>query len=154
LYFARRYDEDIELCRRTIDFDPKFGLVHFYLAQAYARTGRLTEALAQSRIGYELDSSLVMTGLLGEVYALLGKSVEADQVLQHLDQLSKSRYVCSYEIASIYQGLGRKSEALRWLEKAYEERSDCIPWLKVDPAFDGLRGEAPFQALLLRSDLQ
>ncbi len=57
LYFARRYEQDIELCRKTIEFDPNFGLVHFYLAQAYAQTGRFSDALTQAKTGYQLDSS-------------------------------------------------------------------------------------------------
>ncbi len=153
LYFARRYDQDIELCRKTIEFDPNFGLVHFYLAQAYAQTGRFRDAIDQAKTGYQLDSSPVMTGLLGEVYASLGNKAETEIVLGRLDRLSKQRYVCSYQTAAIYQGLGQKDQALKWLSRAYDERSDCIPWLKVDPLFDGLRADPRFQELLRRSRL-
>jgi tetratricopeptide (TPR) repeat protein len=153
LYFARRYEQAIELCRKTIEFDPNFGLVHFYLAQAYAQAGRFPEALAESKTGYQLDSSPVMTGLLGEVYALLGERAEAGKVLERLDGLAKRRYVCSYETAAIYQGLGHRDQALKLLDQAYEERSDCIPWLRVDPAFDGLRNDPRFQDLVRRSGL-
>ncbi len=94
-----------------------------------------------------------MAGLLGEVYAFLGDKVETEKALDRLDRLSKQRYVCSYETASIYQGLGRKDQALKWLSRAYDERSDCIPWLKVDPTFDSLRSDPRFRDLLRRTGL-
>jgi tetratricopeptide (TPR) repeat protein len=153
LYFSRKYEQAIELCRKTIEFDPNFGLVHFYMAQSYAQTGQFGEALVQARTGYQLDSSPVMTGLLGEVYAFLGERAETEKVLERLNRLSKRRYVCSYETAAIYQGLGHKDAALKWLSRAYSERSDCIPWLKVDPAFDALRSDPRFQDLVRRSGL-
>ncbi len=35
LYFARRYDEAIDECRKTIDLHPDFGVAHWYLGRAY-----------------------------------------------------------------------------------------------------------------------
>ncbi len=41
LYFARRYDEAIEECRKAIDLHPDFGVAHWYLGRAYLQKGRL-----------------------------------------------------------------------------------------------------------------
>ena len=60
----------------------------------------------------------------------------------------------SYYKASIYAGLGEKEQALEWLEKAYDERSDLLVYLKVDPIFDSrLRSEPRFGKLLQRMGL-
>ncbi len=41
LYFARRHDEAIEECRKTVDLHPDFGVAHWYLGRAYLQKGRL-----------------------------------------------------------------------------------------------------------------
>ena len=51
---------------------------------------------------------------------------------------------------SAYLGLGDKEQALRWLERAYDEQDPWLFWLKTWPPLDPLRSEARFQALLRR----
>ena len=56
-------------------------------------------------------------------------------------------------IAEVYAGLGNKTRALEWLEKAYEERSRSFSFLKVGPAWNSLREEPQFQDLVRRIGL-
>lgn len=51
-------------------------------------------------------------------------------------------------------GLGDRTRALDWLEKAYEESSTWIIWIKIEPYWDALRGEPRFDALLRHMGLQ
>ncbi len=53
----------------------------------------------------------------------------------------------------MYTGLGDRAEAVAWLDKAYEERSSWLVWIKVEPRFDPLRAEPRFAALLSRMRL-
>ena len=50
-------------------------------------------------------------------------------------------------------GLGEKDQALEQVEKAYEDRSDYLPFLNAEPAFDSLRSDPRFQDLLRRMGL-
>jgi hypothetical protein len=59
----------------------------------------------------------------------------------------------SYYKALIYIGLGQKEQALKWLEKAYDEHSNLLIYLKVDPVFVSLRTEPRFDKLLQRMGL-
>ena len=43
-----------------------------------------------------------------------------------------------------------KEQALAWLEKAYQERSGGLRYLKMDPRYDPLRSDPRFQDLLRR----
>jgi hypothetical protein len=47
-------------------------------------------------------------------------------------------------------GLGRTDQAFDWLNKAYEERSGWLTYLKVEPRLDTLRGDSRFNDLLRR----
>jgi hypothetical protein len=42
---------------------------------------------------------------------------------------------------------------LDWIEKAFVDRPSLMPYLGIDPLWDGLRGSARFQAVLQRLDL-
>ncbi len=54
----------------------------------------------------------------------------------------------SWNMALTYTGLGEREQALDWLEQAYEEHASALMLLKITPAFDTLRSEPRFQALL------
>ena len=43
---------------------------------------------------------------------------------------------------------------MTWLERAYEERSSWLVWIKVEPRFDRLRSEPRFDSLLRRMRLE
>jgi tetratricopeptide (TPR) repeat protein len=92
----------------------------------------------------------VTSGLLGYAYAKSGRKDEARKLLADLKELSKRRYVASYWIAMIYAGLDEKDEAFAWLEKAYQERSFFLLWIKMDPQVDSLRSDARFNNLMHR----
>ena len=61
-----------------------------------------------------------------------------------LKEQSRRSYVPSYWIAMIYVGLDEKDEAFAWLEKAYQERSWWLLWIKIDPQVDSLCSDARF----------
>ena len=50
-------------------------------------------------------------------------------------------------------GLGNKEQAFAWLEKAYQERSNMIAYLKVLPTVDPLRSDPRFADLVQRVGL-
>jgi hypothetical protein len=50
----------------------------------------------------------------------------------------------------IHAAVGEDEQALARLEEAYAERDRYLPRLKVDDAFDALRENPRFQALLSR----
>ena len=89
--------------------------------------------------------------LLGHAYASSGKKTEAVKILEQLKELSKQRYVSAYSLAIVYLGLGDKEEALRWLQKSYQDRAGYdIATIKVDPFLDPLRGDPRFEALVAK----
>jgi len=90
---------------------------------------------------------------VGYSYAASGKKGDAQKVLRELKDEAARRYVDPYLIAIIHAGLGEKDQAFVWLEKAFEERSAWMPWLKVEPKFDGLRSDRRFQDLMRRIGL-
>ena len=59
-------------------------------------------------------------------------------------------YVPSYWFALLHAGLGQRDSALRYLERAYEERSTVLAYLLIDPRLAPLRDDPRFLALARR----
>ena len=59
----------------------------------------------------------------------------------------------SYHLAEVNAFIGDRDEAFRWLQKAYEERTGHMPWIKVTPSLDVLHPDPRFAELLRRMRL-
>jgi len=71
------------------------------------------------------------------------------KILEQLNTISKQRYVSAYSFALVYLGLGDKDEAVRYLEKGYEDRAgELLRYINVEPILDPLRGDPRFEALV------
>jgi serine/threonine protein kinase/tetratricopeptide (TPR) repeat protein len=150
-FFAGRYDEAIEQLRKTLEMDPSFPLAHSYMGLVYEQKGMYPEATAefQKWQGPSGDDPAA-TGALGHAYALSGRRADAQQALLKLEGLSIRRYVAPFDAAVIYVGLGDKDRAMEWLEKAYDDHSAWLVWVKVDPRFNSIRDDPRYHDLLRR----
>jgi hypothetical protein len=90
---------------------------------------------------------------MGYVYGVSGRGTKAHHVLEQLCQLAEHRYVTSYGVALVYAGLGEHGHAFAWLQKAFEERTHWLVWLRLDPRWDGLRADPKFVDLQRRVGL-
>jgi len=149
-HLGRQYDQSIEICNKALEFEPKFGRGRVCLAKAYAGKGQAHQAIAEAQKARQLTKSPLHLAVLSGVYAVSGDRGEAEKLLKELIEISRQRYVCPYELATAYVGLGKRDEAFQMLEKAYQARSTCMIYLKTDPRFDPLRSDPRFQDLLRR----
>jgi len=150
-YFARRYDEAIEQLRKTSEMDPGFYYAHWNLGSALAAKGAIGAAIEEYQKARALDDDPFVLGLLGHAYASSGNKMEAEKILNQLKELSKERYVSAYSFALVYLGLGNKEEALRLLEKSYQDRTgNDLVYFRVEPLLDPLRGERRFEELVTK----
>ena len=58
-----------------------------------------------------------------------------------------------YVVSSFYVRLGQNDEAIKWLERAYEERDFRMIMITVSFEFDGLRSDPRFRDLVRRVGL-
>jgi len=146
---ARRYEAALAEFRRALELDRSFPLVHNELAWCYAAQNRFAEAFAElDRAGRNPRDPF-----LGLLYGLSGRRDEGLRIARTLEQQAKTDYVSPLDIAVVHLGAGNRDLALRWLERALDERSSNLFLLKVDSAWDGLRDHPRFQACLRRMAL-
>lgn len=150
LHLAGQYDQAIEMLKRAIEIDPAFPRAHFRLGAVYEQKGLYDQALMEFQEAVRLSGDSHYEAFAGHAYALLGNTAGARKVLSDLMKRSQRQYVPPYAIALVHLGLRRKKDALDWLEKAFEDRSTSIAFLKVDPVLDPLRSDPRFVALTQR----
>jgi TolB-like protein/DNA-binding winged helix-turn-helix (wHTH) protein/Tfp pilus assembly protein PilF len=152
--YARQYDQAIEQFRKTLELDPAFPQTQRLAAWAYLQKGMHPEAIAALRSALNsLERDPEIEGELGHALAVAGRRAEALAILEGLGHLSATRYVSPYSVALVHAGLGNRDQALAWLDNAYAERSDYMPYLRLEPMLDGLRSDHRFAALVRRVGL-
>jgi tetratricopeptide (TPR) repeat protein len=133
--------------------DPAFPHAHM-IEFAYAGKGMYTEALANIEDGKRMTGSGPWYwAAKARIYGQRGQEAQALDVLNKLKEMSKKSSLNAAPIAWAHLGIGHREERLKWLEKAYEQRSNSMTALKVDPTYDSLRKDARFQELLRRVGL-
>jgi len=153
-YFARRYDDAITQFHETLDLDPASGGTHVMLGRVYIAQGlpdRAVEELERARalLGPRPD---VVTST-AYVLARAGRKREALATIDELRRISKPRDPAPFRIAYVHIGLGDTERAFEWLLKAIEAHDWQMAMLKVEPAFDDLRSDPRFPALVERVGL-
>ncbi len=151
---ARRYSEAIEQLLAVIRMDPNHYQAYWILGHTYAANGQHQEAIAASEKAVELSERTPgALGILGLAYGLAGRKAEANQILNELLKLNESRYVTPAALVNVYIGLGDKDQAFAWLERAYQEKSNYVVFLKVFPILDPIRSDPRFADLVRRIGL-
>jgi TolB-like protein/Tfp pilus assembly protein PilF len=154
LALAGRFEDAIRECERTIELDGGFDIAHQLLAASYAARGLYREALPHVEKAWAGNPNDPITlGHLGHIRAALGERQEALRVAGTLEAASRERYVPALAMAMVFTGLDDRDRAFAWLERAYEERSNRLAYLRVEPLFASLRPDPRFDALLTRIGL-
>ena len=148
---SRKYDEAIEIFKELLTLDPSFYKAYSSLGRAYLQKHRFREAIENLEKALSLAGEVPnVLGAVGQAYGLSGDHARARAVLAKLKDASLRRPVPSTCFALIHLGLGQKDAALDWLERAADRRETPIIAIKVHPAYDDLREEPRFGALLQR----
>jgi len=150
LHYARRYDEAIQLYRKTLKTDPTVAGHCTWSSFAFQKTSRFAEAITAAKQAGEVSpNEMLPRGALARAYGVMGNKDEARRVLQEMQELSKRRFISEYDFAVANSGWNPE-ESLAWLEKAYKGRVGLLVYLKVDASFDDLRSDPRFQDLIRR----
>lgn len=154
LFIARRYDEAIHELRTVLaaQLDEPvalwdIGIVLVDKNQPQDAIPTLEKAVSLS------DRSPGVIGTLIRAYAQAGRRGDALRLLGELQQRRKVGFVPAGPFVNAYLGLDENEQAFVWLEQAYKEHSSILPFLKVDPGFDPIRGDPRFTDLVHRVGL-
>jgi tetratricopeptide (TPR) repeat protein len=143
------YECALEEYARLLEFDEFFFKAYTAMGRVYSQMGRYDEAIGMLEKGRRLCGTVPnILGALGQTYALAGLHDKAKGLLDELSMMSRERHVQATCFALIHLGLGNKECALHWLEKGAGQRDISMAGIGVHPAYNSLRREPRFNALL------
>jgi len=146
-YQLRRYDQATAGLKRVLEIDPTYGAGKAYLSIVEQQIKVETESTALMA-RRPPDKPLQKDTALIEAYKNLGLADLARSRLKQMSDLAKEDYVDPWAIAKDFCRIGDKAQALVYLNKAYQERSNSAFLMRTEPALDILRGESGFRELL------
>ena len=150
LYMGRRYDESLKVYNEIARTPEGAARVAEVMAMNYWMTSKPSEA--QKVLDWmpkELPEQLVPFTITA--YCRMG---QMDQATALYEQYYLHGGRCWwYYLAVAHLNMRRPEDAIRDLEKAYQERWGDVMWIGVDPLFDPLRSNPRFRSLLARANL-
>jgi tetratricopeptide (TPR) repeat protein len=83
---------------------------------------------------------------------LLARRVKrnAEQIAAQLEHTNATLRNCPFQVAVVYAGLGRRDQALEWLERAWSSHQVHFPFARVEGRFREMRDDPRFRALLAK----
>jgi tetratricopeptide (TPR) repeat protein len=149
------YPKALEQCGTALEINPDFWSAYSTcLGYAYDQTANHGEALKAYEKGVAIEPGPAPISLVAAEYARLGNRAKALKLIEDLNHLPAQTYVAPCNPALAYVGLGENRTAMDLLEKAYQERSDCVTLLgKKNRDWDPLRSDPRFIDLLKKVGL-
>jgi TolB-like protein/DNA-binding winged helix-turn-helix (wHTH) protein/Tfp pilus assembly protein PilF len=151
---ARQYEQAIQEFQKAIELFPDNPTASLFLGDVFSALGRHEEAIAQIRRSLALQPHPVTSLVLARAFARAGRRQEAKKIIEAVLKAHDKKYFPAPLLATVYATLGEKDQAFAWLEKGYAARDSDMEALRVNPAFDLLRSDPRFAALLRKMHLE
>ncbi len=146
--------------------DPNSSRAHWWLATTLERQAKYEEAIAEyeklSLLGAKSPAQIeqnkaVFDGLRTALRSSGSKGAYKFVVKLTEQNIQRSGLPPSlsdaYDLARYYAALGERDKAFEWLERLFEAHDYAAVTANVDPAYDPLRSDPRFAALLRRMGL-
>ncbi|WP_171022206.1 transcriptional regulator [Thalassotalea litorea] len=149
--WALMMGDDIEaavaFAHQKINLNPE--LPHAYTALAVAEyiRGDLDKSLSMAEQGVKLSHGEPYHKIiLAQAYAAKGRVKQAETLLLDVEQLEQ--YVCPYETAMVYLLLKDTKQAFQYFDKALDNKSNCLMFIRNDPRLKTLKNDRRYLSLL------
>lgn len=153
IYFARRYDEAEQYLRNAAALHPDAYVFNVFLGLVLEQKGDHTGAVASLEKAVAMDANNDDLGQLAHAYGSAGRHADAEKTIDRMMEMGRHGFMPAANIALAYAGLGERDSSFRWFDRAINDHSELLVFLKVDPSLDMLRSDPRYADLLRRMHL-
>jgi len=153
LHVSNQADAAVVLLKQIENAEPSFASAHLYLSEIYLtrknypiylselkRTALLLQDQQKLEVARAAEQGFSTSGYQGMLAGML-----------HVQKrLNAEGRLSGYYLAATYARMGKKKDALRYLQSAYEEHETLLLSVPTEPSFDVLHEDAEYRALLAR----
>jgi len=147
-FYNGHFDKAIAHYRSALALVPTLPPAWNGVAEALLDAGHPAQAL--NALGHGKEQSDAHRSTMARTLAALDRTAEARRLTAELVVDASRRYVSGDYVAAAYLALGNRDEALRWLERANDDRSQWILSARSDPRWRPLRGDPRFESLVAK----
>src|SRR4030042_1246950 len=135
-YYDNQKDFAISYLQSMIKINPDIGPYHWSLGTIYLMEGEYSKSAQELELAVNLSGgTFYYIALLGIAYSKMGKLQETQKLLDKIEARTTDVYTSYFPKAILLSELGKKEEALKCLQKAYEERMELVRSLKFVDRF-------------------
>ena len=156
-YMGGQYDWVLDHYAKYLESNPNYWLAHFYRSLAFGAKGQFQEALVEAKRSMPVIKGGDAGGvaMLALAYANAGQKEQARELLNELlGRDARGEHVVEYRITAVYEILGERDEAFRWLNKDIDDRDGLgswLVWLNHDPVWKSARKDRRFKEIQKRA---
>ncbi len=152
LLFAGRPNEAIEQLTKTLELEPNYSWALLFMVVAREQLGHEQEALAlRQRYWAVMNVAPDRIAHLGETVRTSGYKAVRRVWIHWLEGFATEKgFVTSTELAMLHVAQNEPDAAFRWLEKAVDDQTRDLIYLRVYPEFAGIRGDSRYTEIVRR----
>ncbi len=152
-YRVRQYDAAIEeFCMRA-RAGSAAPWVHQFLSRVYGFKGMDMESVRELKEHTRIRRGEKAAAEIQRTYERGGRKAVLQLQLDELRKRSRYEYVSPFDLSEACAAIGRKEEALQYLEDAYREHTIDLVFLQQEPVFDILHSDERYRALVKKIGL-
>ncbi len=151
LFYQGKREQAVEQLRQIEAAEPSFRSAHLYLSYIYFVSKECRNYLAESRKAAESSHDPVELAVVAEGekgFAAGGSQGMLESLLRAQKKLANQGRYPDFRVAETSAMLGRKRDALDFLDVSYKKRELYMVTLPIDPALLSLRKEPDYQNLI------
>jgi tetratricopeptide (TPR) repeat protein len=153
LDFSGRTSDAFALLKQLESVDSSLATTHTYLANIYLERKDYANYFVQSKMSARLrhdEAALAIANAAERGFYAGGLGAMREAMLPLQKEMSDRGIGSAYDLAATCARLGRKEDALRFLQAAYEKRETGLLYLNRDPAFNSLHGDLNYKEITER----
>jgi Tfp pilus assembly protein PilF len=153
LFDSGRKSEAFALLKQLASTDSALATTHSYLAKIYLDRKDYAHFLAESKQSAQLrhdEGGLAIANAAEQGFSAGGLDGMRESRLPLQKEMLDRGLGSAYDVAATCALLGRKEEALQYLQVAYDKREIGMLYLNRNPDFTSLRADSAYQEIAQR----